>query len=99
MSVPPQNVVRLGAPSAILAHLLISRENFTFRMGHPEREGPPEYSGKMLGSSIQGIQAEYSVGSENIYFSKVDRNHFQKQVCRENVKKILKIKKTECSVE
>ena len=29
-----------------------------------QREGPPEYSGKMLGSSIQGIQAEYSVGSE-----------------------------------
>ena len=35
-----------------------------------QREGPPEYSGKMLGSSIQGIQAEYSVGSENNYFPK-----------------------------
>ena len=34
-----------------------------------QREGPPEYSGKMLGSSIQGIQAEYSVGSENKHFS------------------------------
>ena len=64
-----------------------------------QREGPPEYSGKMLGSSIQGIQAEYSVGSENEYFSKVDKNHFHKKVCRENVKKILKIKKTEYSVE
>ena len=47
----------------------------------------------MLGSSIQGIQAEYSVGSENEYFSKVDKNHFHKEVCREDVKKILKIKK------
>ena len=52
-----------------------------------QREGPPEYSGKMLGSSIQGIQAEYSVGSENKYFSKVAKNHFHKNVCRENVKK------------
>ena len=49
--------------------------------------------------SIQGIQAEYSVGSENEYFSKVDKDHFHKKVCRENVKKILKIKKTESSVE
>ena len=55
-----------------------------------QREGPPEYSGKILGSSIQGIQAEYSVGSENEYFSEVDRNHFHKKVCREDVKKIIK---------
>ena len=45
-----------------------------------QREGPPEYSGKMLGSSIQGIQAESSVGSENDYFSKVDNNNFHKNV-------------------
>ena len=64
-----------------------------------QREGPPEYSGKMLGSSIQGIQAEYSVGSENEYFSKVDKSHFHKKLCGENVKKILKIKKAEYSVE
>ena len=31
-----------------------------------QSEGLPEYSGEMLGSSIQGIQAEYSVGSENV---------------------------------
>ena len=28
-------------------------------------EAAPEYSGKMLSSIVQGIQAEYSVGSEN----------------------------------
>ena len=56
-----------------------------------QREGPPEYSGKMLGSSIQGIQAEYSVGSENVYFSKVDKNNFHKNVNRKKLKKIMKI--------
>ena len=42
-------------------------------------EGPPEYSRKMLGLSIQGIQAEYSVGSENKYLSKVDKNNLHKK--------------------
>ena len=56
-----------------------------------QREGPPEYSGKMLGSSIQGIQAESSVGSENDYFSKVDNNNFHKNVNRKKSKKIMKI--------
>ena len=50
----------------------------TTKEGCGQREGPPEYSGKMLGLSIQGIQAEYSVGSENNYFSKVDENNFHK---------------------
>ena len=40
----------------------------------------------MLGSSIQGIQAEYSVGSENKYFSKVDKNNFHKNVNRKELK-------------
>ena len=52
-----------------------------------QREGPPEYSGKMLGSSIQGIQAEYSVGSENDHFSKVDNNNFHTNVNRKEFKK------------
>ena len=65
----------------------------------PQREGPPGYSGKMLGSSIQGIQAESSVGSENDYFSKVDNNNFHKNVNRKKSKKIMKIEKAEYSVE
>ena len=64
-----------------------------------QREGPPEYSGEMLGSSIQGIQAEYSVGSENDYFSKVDNNNFHKNVNRKKFKKIMKIEEAEYSVE
>ena len=53
----------------------------------------------MLGSSIQGIQAESSVGSENDYFSKVDNNNFHKNVNRKKLKKIMKIEEAEYSVE
>ena len=53
----------------------------------------------MLGLSIQGIQAEYSVGSENDYFSKVDNNNFHKNVNRKNKKKPMKIEEAEYSHE
>ena len=53
----------------------------------------------MLGSSIQGIQAEYPVGPENDYFSEVDNNNFHKNVNRKKSKKIMKIEKAEYSVE
>ena len=45
-----------------------------------KREGTPEYSRKMLGSSIQGILAEYSVGSEHeCFFKKLTEIVFTKK--------------------
>ena len=60
-----------------------------------QREGPPEYSGKMLGLSIQGIQAEYSAGSED------DENNFHRDMNRkkETKKRNMKLKEAGHSVE
>ena len=70
-------------PDSQILHLstleILAAASRAARPGLPRQkygEGPLEYSRKMLGtgSSIQGIQAEYSVGSE-----KVDRNNFHKR--------------------